>query len=53
MNLIDNYENFKLKKSKNYVKDNIKYFEKLEKFKRTGSVISHQTDDSEDQLMTK
>ena len=46
MNLIDNYDNFKLKASKNYVKDNIAYFEKLENFKRTGSVISNTSDET-------
>ena len=53
MNLIDNYDNFKLKASKNYVKDNIAYFEKLENFKRTGSVISNISDETQDNLMSK
>jgi hypothetical protein len=39
MNLIDNYKNFKLKESKNYVKENIAYFEKLQNFKN-GTILT-------------
>lgn len=53
MNLIENFDNFVLKKSKNYVKDNIAYFSKLKEFKRKGSAESMSDEESEDQLMTK